>query len=124
MLRCRRVIDELSDDLLLLTATREGELAIPAKMRFGLAGAEVVRFAAAGRVGIAGGRIVVRDAAPTGDSLLDAALASMRGAGAGRPRRPGSPATAAGWSGGTWPGRQPPGSSAGPGDARRSGCSR
>jgi len=73
------VIDELSDDLLLLTATREGELAISAKMRFALAGSELVRLAAAGRVEIAGGRIVVRDAAPTGDSLLDAALASMAG---------------------------------------------
>jgi Golgi phosphoprotein 3 GPP34 len=72
-------MDELGDDLLLLAAGSDGRLAIPAKLRFGLAGSELVRLAAAGRVDIARGRIVVRDTAPTGDPLLDAALASMGG---------------------------------------------
>ena len=73
------VMDELGDDLLLLAAGSDGRLAIPAKLRFGLAGSELVRLAAAGRVDIVRGRIVVRDTAPTGDPLLDAALASMDG---------------------------------------------
>lgn len=72
-------MDELGDDLLLLAAGSDGRLAIPAKLRFGLAGSELVRLAAAGRVDIVRGRIVVRDTAPTGDPLLDAALASMDG---------------------------------------------
>ncbi|HLK76801.1 MAG TPA: GPP34 family phosphoprotein [Streptosporangiaceae bacterium] len=72
-------MDQLGDDLLLLAAGSDGRLAIPAKLRFGLAGSELVRLAAAGRVDIVRGRIVVRDTAPTGNSLLDAALASMGG---------------------------------------------
>jgi len=72
-------MDELCDDLLLLTARPDGTLALPAKLRFGLSGAELVRLAAAGRVDINRGRIVLLDTAPTGDPLLDAALASMAG---------------------------------------------
>src|SRR5579871_1909718 len=72
-------MDELGDDLLLLAAGSDGRLAVPAKLRFGLAGSELVRLAAAGRVDIVRGRIVVRDTAPIGDPLLDAALASMGG---------------------------------------------
>ena len=83
--RCRpglaivMAMDELSDDLLLLAARPDGTLTIPAKLRFGLAGAELVRLAAARRVDIVRGRIVVRDATPVGDPLLDEALASMTG---------------------------------------------
>ena len=72
-------MDELSDDLLLFAARADGTLTIPAKLRFGLAGAELVRLAAARRVDIVRGRIVVRDATPVGDPLLDEALASMTG---------------------------------------------
>ena len=72
-------MDELSDDLLLLAASPDGTLTIPAKLRFGLAGSELVRLAAARRVDIVRGRIVIRDATPTGDPLLDEALASMTG---------------------------------------------
>jgi Golgi phosphoprotein 3 (GPP34) len=42
-------------------------------------GAELVRLAALGRVDISDGRIVVKDPTPTGDSQLDAALASLAG---------------------------------------------
>ena len=72
-------VDELSDDLLLLTARPDGTLAISSKLRFGLSGAELVRLAAARRVDIVRGRIVILDTAPTGDPLLDEALASMTG---------------------------------------------
>lgn len=64
-------MDELGDDLLLIGVSADGTLAIPAKLRFGLAGSELVRLAAAGRVDIVRGRIAIRDTAPTGDSPLD-----------------------------------------------------
>jgi hypothetical protein len=72
-------MDEIGDDLLLLTVSTDGTLALPAKLRFGLAGSELVRLAAARRVDIVRRRIVVRDTTPTGDPLLDEALASMSG---------------------------------------------
>ncbi len=72
-------MDELCDDLLLLAARPDGTLALPGNLRFGVPGAELVRLAAARRVDIEGGRIVVLDITPTGDELLDAALASMAG---------------------------------------------
>jgi hypothetical protein len=72
-------MDELSEDLLLLAARPDGALPILPKLRFGVAGSELVRLAAARRVDIARGRIVVLDTAPTGDPLLDEALASMTG---------------------------------------------
>jgi Golgi phosphoprotein 3 GPP34 len=72
-------MDELGEDLLLLAARPDGALPILPKLRFGIAGSELVRLAAARRVDIARGRIVVLDTAPTGDQLLDEALASMTG---------------------------------------------
>jgi hypothetical protein len=72
-------MDELSEDLLLLAARPDGALPILPKLRFGIAGSELVRLAAGRRVDIARGRIVVLDTAPTGDPLLDEALASMTG---------------------------------------------
>jgi hypothetical protein len=72
-------MDELGDDLVLLAARPGGALDIPAKLRFGLSGSELVRLAAAGRVNIERGRIAVLDATPTGDAPLDEALASMEG---------------------------------------------
>ena len=72
-------MDELCDDLLLLAVRPDGTLALPAHLRFGMSGAELVRLAAARRVDIERGRIVVLDTTPTGDGLLDAALASMTG---------------------------------------------
>lgn len=72
-------MDELCDDLLLLAARPDGTLTLPTGLRFGLSGAELVRLAAARRVDIERGHIEVRDTTPTGDELLDAALASMAG---------------------------------------------
>jgi hypothetical protein len=72
-------MDGLGVDLLLLSARPDGTLAISANLRFGISGSELVRLAAARRVGIEGGRIVVLDTTPTGDQLLDEALASMTG---------------------------------------------
>jgi hypothetical protein len=63
----------LGDDLVLLSINpRSGRLANATRLRFGLMGSELVRLAASRRVDIAGGRIVVLDGGPTGDSELDA----------------------------------------------------
>jgi hypothetical protein len=78
-------MDELCEDLLLLAARPDGTLTLPTNLRFGVAGAELVRLAAARRVDIERGRIVVLDTAPTGDALLDAALDSMAGGRRGGP---------------------------------------
>ena len=72
-------MDELADDLLLLAARADGRLPIGTKLRFGLAGSELVRLAAARRVDVVRGRIEVLNTAPTGDPLLNDALASMTG---------------------------------------------
>lgn len=72
-------METLGEDLLLLAIRPNGTLGVAAKLRFGLSGSELVRLAVARRVDIARGRIVVLDAAPTGDALLDAALQSMQG---------------------------------------------
>jgi hypothetical protein len=72
-------MDELGDDLLLLAVDAGGTLVLPAKLRFGLSGSELVRLAAARRVDIVRGRIGILSTAPTGDPLLDEALASMKG---------------------------------------------
>lgn len=73
------VMETLAEDLLLLAVRPNGKLGAAPKLRFGLSGSELVRLAAARRVDIVRGRIVVLDAAPTGDDLLDAALQSMAG---------------------------------------------
>jgi Golgi phosphoprotein 3 (GPP34) len=78
-------MDELCDDLLLLAVRPDGTLTLPAHLRFGISGAELVRLAAARRVDIVRGRIEVLDTTPTGDELLDAALASMTGGRRGGP---------------------------------------
>jgi hypothetical protein len=70
-------MDELGEDLLLIAVDSDRTLVLPAKLRFGLAGSELVRLAAAGRVDIVRGRIVIRNPGSTGDPLLDDALASM-----------------------------------------------
>jgi hypothetical protein len=72
-------VDELADDLLLLAARADGTLPIGTKLRFGLAGSELIRLAAARRADIVRGRVEVLDTTPTGDPLLDDALASMTG---------------------------------------------
>jgi hypothetical protein len=71
-------VDQLAEDLVLLTlAAGRGSLSKAYPISYALMGAELVELAALGQVDIAGGRIVVRDPAPTGDPELDAALASI-----------------------------------------------
>lgn len=72
-------MDELSVDLILLATRPSGNLPAHDKLGFGLSGSELVRLVAARRADIKGGRIVVLSQAPTGDPLLDQALASMTG---------------------------------------------
>jgi Golgi phosphoprotein 3 (GPP34) len=97
-------MDDLSNDLLLLAVRADGTLALPAKLRFGVAGSELVRLAAAGRVDIVRGRIVVRDTTSTGDPLLDEALASVSGASVSGASVSGASVSGASVSGG---GREP-----------------
>ena len=70
-------MDELGQDLLLIAVNPDGTLVLPVKLRYGLAGSELVRLAAARRVDIVRGRIVIRNSGRTSDPLLDDALASM-----------------------------------------------
>jgi hypothetical protein len=79
-------LDALGEDLLLLAIRPNGTVGSAAKIDYGLMGSELVRLAAAGRVDIAGDRIIVRAAGPTGDPELDGALGSV--AAARKPPRP------------------------------------
>lgn len=72
-------METLGDDLVLLSIRPNGVIATAARLRFGLSGSELVRLAARRRVTIERDRIVVLDAEPTGDVLLDEALASLDG---------------------------------------------
>jgi hypothetical protein len=77
-------VETLGDDLVLLSVNPgSGRITTMQKIGYGLMGAELVRLAASGRVDIEAGRVTVRNATPTGDPRLDAALASL--AGSGRP---------------------------------------
>ena len=71
-------METVGDDLVLLGIRANGKIGVAAKLRFGLSGAELIRLAAMRRIDIERGKIVVLDPAPTGDALLDAALASMQ----------------------------------------------
>ena len=73
-------LDALGEDLLLLAIKPNGTVASAAKIGYGLMGSELVRLAAAGRVDIVGGLIVVRSPVPTGDPELDGALAGLAAA--------------------------------------------
>jgi hypothetical protein len=73
-------METLGDDLVLLSIRRNGVIGTAARLRFGLSGSELVRLAALRRVDIDGGMITILDEAPTGDALLDEALASLQGA--------------------------------------------
>ena len=89
-------MESLGEDLLLLSIRPDrGRIGNADKVDFGLMGAELVRLAVLGRAEVAGERIAVVDAAPTGDAELDAALKSLAEAGrppnatawVGKPRR-------------------------------------
>ena len=73
-----RAFAALGEDLFLLSIRpRDGKLMTRGRIDLGLMGSELVRLAAAGRAGIAEGRIAVLDGTPTGDTELDAALLSL-----------------------------------------------
>jgi hypothetical protein len=76
-------MDVLGEDLLLLSIDPRSGKIVTGRLGYGLAGSELVRLAAAGRISIDRDRIIVTSARPTGDTELDAALASMT-----RSRRP------------------------------------
>jgi hypothetical protein len=68
----------LGDDIVLLAISPDGKLAARQKLRFALAGAELVLLAAERRIDIVDGRIQVLDPTPTGDALSDAALEDIQ----------------------------------------------
>lgn len=70
-------METLGEDLVLLAMTHEGKVGVADKLRFGVAGSELVRLAAAQRVDVVDGRIVVLSRSRTGDARLDAALADI-----------------------------------------------
>jgi len=71
-------MDSLGEDLVLLSIRPEkGTVATSQRIGFGLMGSELVRLAAAGRIDIQKGRILVLEQAATGDADLDAALGSL-----------------------------------------------
>lgn len=80
-------METVADDLIVLSIRPNGVIGTAAKLRFGLAGTELVRLAALRRINIDDGRIIVADEASTGDVLLDEALASMGGGLEPRPAR-------------------------------------
>ena len=73
-------MEALGEDILLLSVKPDGTIVSADKLRYALAGSELVRLAAMGRVDVAEGRIVVLDAAATGDAELDSALAGLAAA--------------------------------------------
>ena len=74
-------VAHLGEDLFVLSIRpRDGKLLTRGRIDSALMATEMVRLAAAGRAQIAGGRIAVRDRAPTGDAELDSALLSLIGA--------------------------------------------
>ena len=69
-------VENLGDDLVLLSVRPDGMVPTN-RLPFSLMGSELVSLAARGKVEIIDGRILVRDAAPTGDAQLDLALQSL-----------------------------------------------
>ncbi|GAU67444.1 hypothetical protein SSP35_05_00110 [Streptomyces sp. NBRC 110611] len=88
--RSRRTIPE--ELLLLALDPATGTTAQPQSLDLGLAGAQLVELALAGRIAPDGDRIAVVMARPTGDPTLDSALELLR--------RRGSPVRAVHWIGG------------------------
>ena len=81
-------MDWLGEDLLLLALDAgRGSLERTFVISYALMGAELVQLAASGRIDIVDDQIVVKNAAPTGDADLDAALARI--AEQASPPRPG-----------------------------------
>ena len=74
----REAMDSLGGDLALLSVSlADGRVTTAQKLGFGLMGSELVRLAAAGRLTVTAGRVIVTDPSPCPDPALDAALASL-----------------------------------------------
>ena len=71
-------MESLGEDIVLLAVKPDGHLGAWDKLRFALAGSELVRLAAARRVEVVDKRIVLADAGPVEDPFLAAALADIR----------------------------------------------
>jgi hypothetical protein len=88
-------METLGEDLALLSVRPNGRIQQGQRLAIALAGSELVRLAAHGKVEVTDGKIVVRDAAPAGRAELDLALESLvqarrppkAKAWVGRPRR-------------------------------------
>lgn len=79
----------LGEEIVLVALRPDGRVNGATTLRFALAGAELVGLVLAERVGIQDDRIVVLDPSPTGDVLLDAAIADIvHVTGGGRPPKP------------------------------------
>ncbi|WP_084316166.1 GOLPH3/VPS74 family protein [Actinospica robiniae] len=79
----------LGEEIVLVALRPDGRVSGATTLHFALAGAELVSLVIAERVGIRDERIVILDPAPTGDVLLDAALADIaKVTGGGRPPKP------------------------------------
>ncbi|GAA0808480.1 GOLPH3/VPS74 family protein [Spirilliplanes yamanashiensis] len=78
----------LLDELVLLAYDDDGERRLGStELEYGLGGALLLELALAGRVDVDGNRVVVVDASPVGEPLIDAALARV--AAEQKPRKPG-----------------------------------
>jgi hypothetical protein len=71
-------VQTLGQDIVLLAIGPDGKLRVAEKLRFAVAGSELVRLAAEHRVDVVDGRIQVLDHTPTGDVLLDAAFSHIQ----------------------------------------------
>lgn len=67
----------LGEDIVLLAVRPDGRLNAWDRLRFALAGSELVRLAAAQKIELVDGRIVVTDPSALDDALLDAALGDI-----------------------------------------------
>ena len=71
-------MESLGEDIVLLAVKPDGHLGAWDKLRFALAGSELVRLAARRRVEVVDKRIVLVDSGPVEDPFLAAALADIR----------------------------------------------
>jgi hypothetical protein len=71
-------MESLGEDIVLLAVKPDGHLGAWDKLRFALAGSELVRLAAGRRVEVVNKRIVLVDSGPVEDPFLAAALADIR----------------------------------------------
>jgi Golgi phosphoprotein 3 (GPP34) len=90
-------VQNIGEDIVLLAIMQNGTIVGYEKLRFALAGAELVRLAEAGRIDIDhDGYISVLNASPTGDAITDLLLTGLEDAIRPPRRRTGWPRSPAG----------------------------